>query len=122
MKTQLLLAVIVAVTVSCRKSDYHNPQNKTMLLSLDASTDPRIGRVIKWKCTGGDTLFNDTLKMKLEYITMSLKQKKEYLHHSLTPNIWTISEYVGTEQDLQQLTQLAFTSPDCKTVYFTRLP
>lgn len=122
MKKHLFLAALAVGVLSCKKETLSTSQNKISSFNLNTSSDPRIGTIIKWKCFGGDTLFTDTLKMKLESISLKPKKNVEYYTFSFNQPIWTNTSLYCSSQDIQQMTQIAFTSPDCKTAYFMKLP
>lgn len=118
MKTKLVFGIIAIAFIACRKENFSASQNKTSAITLSINEDPRIGTIIKWRCVGGDTLFNDTLKLKLESVSLSGSKKQEQYFYTFNYPVWNYSTLCCSEQDLTQMNTLNFTSPDCKTVYF----
>jgi hypothetical protein len=86
--------------------------------NLSSLTDNLIGQQSKWKCTGGDTIFADTLILTLKAVTLNGPNQQEMLTYSFSFPIWNHKDLTCNAQDAGQLTQLNFVSPSCKSTCF----
>lgn len=114
----IFLCICMFYFIACHKQGA-SPETRVASQSPNI-TDPRIGTLMKWKCIGGDTIFNDTLIMKLQTITINL-QNKEELFYSFNKPIWSYTNFKCISDDLPYLNNITFTGPDCKSATFFKI-
>lgn len=120
------LTVLAAMFVACEKKQDLIVSDKALNNSLKETTlylipgsDPI--QISKWKCVGGDTVFQDTLKLTLQNVWFDKKSKTEMHKYVFSYPVWNHCEWVATNYDAAVINQLSFSNEDCKTVYYQRL-
>lgn len=120
------LTIFATMFIACKKQGCmqfsNKPANqaaKVTMLNLNPSNDPT--QISKWKCIGGDTLFQDTLKLTLQSVWYDKKVKTEVHKFSFSYPVWSHCEWVATNYDAAVISQLSFSNEDCKTVYYQKI-
>lgn len=112
--------LVSGINYSCVK-DTKTPGALPSVTNPLVIEDPRLGTISKWYCLGGDTVFADTLILKLESVHLSAQTNKEQFYFSFSMPVWHHNNLSCSADDFVQLQELNFNGPDCKIAVFKKI-
>lgn len=111
--------IAIGLLASCGKKEVAPNDKQNTTFTAQSGIEDTLKSY--WRCADGDTLFKDTLVLKLNSISFSKNKHEELLFFLFNYPVWNNQSLICNKNDYLSFTQLVFTNEQCKSVQFVKV-